>query len=244
VNLSLPPIHLETMVVVLLFALCYTTYHFDLLAPLFIRPFIGKVSGDRRQAYTLFLHRFSGVFLLGLIPLTFLFLLFDREPGEYGLRLPMEPLWFLVGLAACLLAFLILFTWTRKPALAETFPYARLSEWRRSDRTWNALSWITYLAAYESCLRGYLLFSLMRSIGAWPAILAMTAIYVIIHLDKQRDEVIGSALLGLLFGAITLASGSILVPCLIHMFIAVGTDILAIRFHHRVIRIPNREAGS
>ena len=224
-NLSLPPIHLETMVVVLLFALCYTTYHVDLLAPLFIRPFIGKVSGDRRQAYTLFL-------------------LFDREPGEYGLRLPMEPLWFLVGFAACLLAFLILFTWTRKPASAETVPYARLSEWRRSDRTWNALSWITYLAAYESCLRGYLLFSLMRSIGAWPAILAMTAIYVIIHLDKQRDEVIGSALLGLVFGAITLASGSILVPWLIHMFIAVGTDILAIRFHHRVIRIPNREAGS
>ncbi len=243
-NLPLNPIHIEAIVAVLIFGLSYATYHFDLLALIFIRPFIKKVPEEKRQAYTLFLHRFSGVFILGLIPLTILFLIFARDPGEYGFRFPQEPLWFLVGLAACIFSFLILRAWARKPVAAETVPPARLSEWRRPDTTWNALSWVTYLAAYESALRGYLLFSLMRSIGAVPAILVMTLIYVIIHLDKQREEVIGSALLGLVFGAITLASGSILVPWLIHVFIAVGSDTLVIRFHYRPVRALNREAGS
>jgi len=243
-SLPLHPNHLEAIAAVLLFGLSYATYHFDLLSPLFIKPFFRKVPGEKRQAYTLFLHRFSGVFILGLIPLTILIILFDRVPAEYGLRLPAEPWWYLVGLAIGLLAIVALSTWARQPASAEIRPLARLDEWQRSDRVWNILSWITYLGAYESALRGYLLYALMRSIGIWPAILLMTVFYVIVHLDKEKEEVIGSALLGPLFGVITLASGSIFVPWLIHTCIAAGSDTMVVRFHHRPVSALRREAGS
>ncbi|MFC1499835.1 CPBP family intramembrane glutamic endopeptidase [Candidatus Zixiibacteriota bacterium] len=243
-NLTIPPIHTEAIAAVLLFVISYATYHFDLLARLFIQPFVKRVPGEKRQAYSLFLRRISGAFILGLIPLTVLSLIFDRDPGEYGFQLPTEPLWLVPTLAACTIIFFVLLNWIRKPASAESFPFARLSEWHCSERAVNALSWITYLAAYESALRGYLFFSLMRSIGAGPAILLVTAIYVSIHLGRPRKEVLGAAFGGPAFCIVALASGSILIPWLIHAFIAVGIDTLAIRFHYRVIRIRNREADS
>jgi membrane protease YdiL (CAAX protease family) len=228
-------LHLETAVVVALFVLCFATYHRDLLTAFFFLPFSGKVSEERQQAYTMFLRRFSGVILFGVIPLTCLFLIFNRSPAEYGLHLPTDPIWFLIAVAVCLLVLPVLILVTRRPVFRKSVPYARLRTWRRTDRIWNAISWGCYLAAYEAGLRGYLLFSLMRSIGEWPAILVMTAIYVIIHVNKRWEEALGGALMGPVLGYLALTTGSILIPWLIHVFIANTVDALAVRYRNQVV---------
>ncbi|MFC1529920.1 CPBP family intramembrane glutamic endopeptidase [Gemmatimonadota bacterium] len=243
-NPSNAAIHVETAVVVALFVLGYATFHRDMLAAIFIRPFADRLPDGKEQAYTLFLRRFSTIFTVGLVPLTTIFIVFGRGAREYGIGLPDDPLWFLAGFVFCLVILPIMTPFIRKPNLGNTLPRARIASWNRNDRTWNAISWICYLAAYEAGLRGYVLFALMRSVGIWPAILVMTAIYVFIHLDKPWEEVIGSALMGPVFGLIALYSGSVLIPWLMHSFIANATDILVLRSRDHPVTDRSRASGA
>ncbi len=243
-NPSTTSLHVETAVVVALFVLSYATFHRDILGAIFIRPFTNRLPEGKEQAYTLFLRRFSTIFILGLIPSGIIFILFRRNPGENGFGLPDDPLWFLVGFVLCLIILPIMIPFIRKPNLGRTVPRARINGWDRNDRTWNAISWTCYLVAYEAGLRGYVLFTLMRSVGVWPAILVMTALYVFIHLDKPWEEVLGSALMGPVFGLIALYSGSILIPWLMHSFIANTTDILALRHRDHPVSDRSRAAGA
>jgi len=244
VNPAAASFHVETAVVVALFVLSYATFHRGMLSALFIRPFTDRIPDGKDQAYSLFLNRFSTVLILGVIPLVTIFILFGRNPGENGIGLPDDPLWFLAGFVLCLIILPVMTPFIRKPNLGRTLPRARITGWNRSDRTWNALSWTCYLAAYEAGLRGYVLFTLMRSVGIWSAILLMTALYVFIHLDKPWEEVVGSALLGPLFGLIALYSGSVLIPWLMHVFIANMTDILVLRYRERSLSDRSRAAGA
>jgi membrane protease YdiL (CAAX protease family) len=215
-----------------------------MLGALLIRPFADRLPEGKEQAYTLFLRRFSTIIVIGVIPLAVISLLFRRGLADYGLALPDDPLWFLAGFILCLIILPIMIPFIRKPNLGDTVPRARITGWNRRDRVWNALSWICYLAAYEAGLRGYVLFTLMRSVGIWPAILLMTALYVFIHLDKPWEEVLGSALMGPVFGLIALYSGSILIPWLMHSFIANTTDIVAIRRNDQPVTDRSRAAGA
>lgn len=232
-NTHLPAIHIETAITIGIFVLCFAVYHRDLLAGLFLRPFMGRMSPGRQQAYTLFLRRFSGVILFGIIPLTSLFLIYGRSAAEYGLKLPDQPIWYLAGIGLCVLFFPVLAITIRKSTLRESVPYARLTEWRRSDRFWNLISWMFYLIAYEAGLRGYLLFSLERSVGEWPAILLMTAIYTIIHINKRWEEAALSVVGGPVLGYLALNSGSIIIPWMIHVFVANVSDALVLRLESR-----------
>lgn|GEM_PF-3552351 len=91
-------------------------------------------------------------------------------------------------------------------------------------------SWVVYLAGYEYLFRGGLLFTLAAALGPWPAIVASTALYSLAHLHKpSMGEALGSLPLGLVFGAMALATGSFLPAVAVHVGIAWTTEISAAR---------------
>ena len=222
------PGYLEVFTVLILFTILYGAFHFRLLDPLIAMPFRRRIGGEEEQAFGVFINRLAGILLLGVVPLVLLPLLFRLPLAEYGLSLRIETRFFLLGAGICLVAFPFLRLYARNPMNSESVPRARPPSWNARYTTLNISSWALYLLAYESCLRGYLLFSLARSMGSWPAIAVSTAIYVAIHLSRSIGEAGGSAVIGLVYGAIALSSGSILIPVIIHIFIAVTVDQVAI----------------
>jgi membrane protease YdiL (CAAX protease family) len=223
------PAYLEPVVVVLLFALCYTLYHYDLLEPLFSRLLNPPGREETGIALHLYRRRMCGVILLGVVPLIVVTLLFRRHLSEYGVRAVRSLPVLFAALGVCGLLFPILRSHARRAAgfthRAPTSPPARL---------FNGLSWTAYLVAYEFFLRGVLLFTLARYMGGWPAIAVVTAVYTAIHLPKERGETFGSFVMGLVLGTLTLLSGSIVPALIVHVFTALVTDYMVDLFQRRV----------
>lgn len=227
------PEYLEVISVLLLFTLLYVTYHFKLLDPVIALPFRRWFTREGEGAYPVFIHRLSGVVTLGLLPLFIIGVRFGRPLAAYGLIIGVETRYFLLCAVICLLLFPFLYLYSKNPENLEYKPLARPPEWNARYILLNTSSWVIYLIAYEACMRGYLLFTLAGSMGSWPAIAVTTVIVTIIHLPKDFGEAVGSAVTGVIFGAIALSSGSILIPLIIHIYVALTADFLAIRYHHR-----------
>ena len=87
---------------------------------------------------------------------------------------------------------------------------------------------IFYYFAWEFFFRGFLLFGLKPRIGAFNAVLIQTISSSLIHIGKPGGEVIGSIIVGILFGVIALRTRSIWYVFLLHAAIGVATDLLII----------------
>ena len=85
-----------------------------------------------------------------------------------------------------------------------------------------------YYFAWEFFFRGFLLFGLTPRIGAFNAVLIQTISSSLIHIGKPGGEVIGSIIVGILFGVIALRTRSIWYVFLLHAAIGVATDLLII----------------
>ena len=117
----------------------------------------------------------------------------------------------------------------RRSASWRHYPEIRARRWTRRLRLVNALSWLAYLLGYELFFRGVFLFAMARWVGPWPAIGIVTAVYVAVHLHKPAGECLGSLIMGVIFGAVSLAGAGIWGPVLGHVLIAVGNDELVLR---------------
>lgn len=110
----------------------------------------------------------------------------------------------------------------------DIYPEIQVTCWDHRLLAVNALAWLVYLIGFELLFRGFLLFTLDARFGAWPAIAVSTALYVYFHLPRSPQESFGSFFLGLYFGAVALATGSILCPIFVHLTLAVFAEYLAI----------------
>ena len=87
---------------------------------------------------------------------------------------------------------------------------------------------LLYYVAWEFFFRGFLLFGLRERFGDVNAILIQTISSCLVHIDKPEGEIIGSIVVGILFGMIALRSKSIWYVFLIHISIGVLTDLFII----------------
>lgn len=87
---------------------------------------------------------------------------------------------------------------------------------------------IFYYIAWEFFFRGFLLFGLAPRVGVFNAVLIQTISSCLIHIGKPEGEIIGSIIVGILFGAIALRTRSIWYVFLLHATIGVLTDLLII----------------
>ncbi len=87
-----------------------------------------------------------------------------------------------------------------------------------------------YMFGWEFLFRGYLLFTFKRFVDEKIAVIIQTIPFVLLHMGKPELEAIGSFFAGIALGVITLRSKSIFPAVLLHFFVALTMDIVAI-FH-------------
>ncbi|MCP3144044.1 CPBP family intramembrane glutamic endopeptidase [Pyxidicoccus xibeiensis] len=99
----------------------------------------------------------------------------------------------------------------------------------REYRTFQALSF-TAGVCEEVLYRGFLLWFSAELVGAWPGVLLTGAGFGLAHAYQGMAGVAKSALMGLLLGALAVATGSLLWPILIHIAVdlqggAIGREL-------------------
>lgn len=211
--------HLDIIVVLLSFTILYLIYHYSLLlsgSRFILKRLIRREFGSE----TLIGKKVSGILLLGLCPFIIGMLALKKQPDELGLFLSINKLYLIPAFIICALMFPVLLKGSK------TLKGSRRIYLEHSKFRANLILWIPYIIAYEFCLRGFLLFPLERAIGSWPAIATVTAIYTAIHLHRERGEAAGSLIMGLIFGFFALSTRSIIIPVIVHLYIAISTKLL------------------
>lgn len=195
---------------------------------------------------TVWQRRLWGAFILGLVPALCVAFALDKTPAELGLTPGTLDLG--LGAAAAfaalflpLTAFAVQGDGARARALRARYPEARPPRWDRRADAINAATWAAYLFGYELFFRGILLFPLADAIGAWPAVTTLAFAYIAVHLERHPGELLGTFVSGVGFGALALATGSILGPWLAHTLVAVGNDLASSR---AAIRAAARASGT
>ena len=211
--------HPAAVVVCLVAAACYVAFHYGGRAPRWAARGHGPEAAIHRQ-------RLSGALLLGVVPAGVAWCL-PGGPADFGwgLARPGLAAGLAAGIAAVVLPVIALAA--RKPEFKADYPELRGVAWDRGLRGRNALTWSIYLLAYEFFFRGFLLFPLAAAFGAWPAIAAVTLAYAYAHLPKNASETAGTIPMGVVFGAMALATGGFWAPFVVHVLIANFADWLA-----------------
>lgn len=211
--------HLDIIVVLLSFTILYLIYHYSLLLS-GSRFILKRLIRRELDSESLIEKKVSGVLLLGLCPFIIGMLALKKQPEELGLFLSINKLYLIPAFIICAIMFPVLLKGSK------TLRGSRRIYLEHSKFSANLLLWIPYIIAYEFCLRGFLLFPLERAIGSWPAIATVTAIYTAIHLHREREEAAGSLIMGLIFGFFALSTRSIIIPVIVHLYIAISTELL------------------
>ena len=198
-----------------------------------LRFYIGRAKVPSPAA--LFRQRIIGAGFLGLIPLLADLLWLPGTPGEHGLALGNATIGApAVGVLYAILA-PILFLACRHPMQRAQYPQIRLppEQWSGRLLAANAATWALYLLAYEWFFRGFLLFPLVAVWGLWPGMAVMVGLYVLVHLDKAPSEALGCFPMGVVFGLLAVETGGIFWPWVLHVGIAVGSEMFCLKISER-----------
>lgn len=186
---------------------------------------IGKRFRDRWAPWR---RRLLGALLLGVVPLVAVTIAWGEPLATWGLTFKDAGWSLAVAGIGWLVVLPVLALQSRRPPFRVQYPELREPFTPRIALI-NAGVWLAYLIGYELFFRGILLHGLAGVVDTWLALAVVTMAYVFVHLDKYAGEAIGSIVSGAAFGLATLYSGSILMPLVLHVAIAVTSDMLAAR---------------
>lgn len=170
---------------------------------------------------------FSFFILTFIIPLIFI---------KTRLKLPLSDFGFGLGdfkfglkfilITIPLLVVPLIFLSSKMPDIQREYPLAKLLHTHHELIFWYETAYILfYYIAWEFFFRGFLLFGLKKRFGAMNAILIQTISSCLIHLGKPDGEIIGSIIIGIIFGALALRTRSFWYVLILHAAIGVLTDI-------------------
>ncbi len=147
--------------------------------------------------------------------------------ADVGLRVEGvgKHLWIYVALFAAILPVIVIASYT-KP-FQHTYPFYKMCSRSWIDfLAWEAMYGLSFLAL-EFFFRGFLLFVLRRTMGAY-AIFVMIVPYCMIHFHKPVQEVTGAIFAGIILGTLAMRTRSIWCGVLIHVSVAWTMDWLAL----------------
>jgi membrane protease YdiL (CAAX protease family) len=185
--------------------------------------------GDIIAAYWQFGIFFLLMFILPVIYVTFVM----RKPlSGFGWGLGDVKYGAKWLLAIPLLVVPLIYIASKMPDLRTEYPLAKsLLHDQSSLFLYESAYVLFYYVAWEFFFRGFLLFGLRERFGDVNAILIQTISSCLVHIGKPESEIIGSIVVGILFGMIALRSKSIWYVFLIHASIGVLTDLFIIYFN-------------
>ncbi|MFW5715199.1 MAG: CPBP family intramembrane glutamic endopeptidase [bacterium] len=195
-------------------------------------------AADAGREWLIYLQKALGFVLLGVVPFLLLVVAESgsifRAAENSGLTLPGGAgvlLWTLLPIGVVLAVTLLR---SGKGIPLDFYPQVRRSEWNRRRILLNALFWILYLIGYEYVFRGYLLFPLVAELGLNSTVALNASLYALAHIYKGPGEAFGAFFLGIIFCLIALATGSFLIPLIMHIIMALGNDMTAVNLSHEM----------
>jgi len=209
----------------------YYAYYFLSHSAVVKNYFSSRFSGDVFQINWVFFQKVTGFLFMALVPAIIYNLMFNGYPTDFGItvqHLFTNWKWLLVISAFILLLSSML---ARSPQLKQQYPQIRIKHWTAQRFALSSFGWIVYLIAYEFLFRGLLLFASYEAFGVWPAIAINVTIYSAVHLPKGMGETLGAIPFGILACVLTLSTGSILIPVVAHISLAVSMEYFAIKYN-------------
>jgi membrane protease YdiL (CAAX protease family) len=148
---------------------------------------------------------------------------FSAGDRAYGLKL--------ILITVPLLVIPLISIASKMPDVRVEYPMAKIILSRHDLIFWYEAAYILfYYIAWEFFFRGFLLFGLKERFGSMNAVLIQTISSCLIHIGKPEGEILGSIIIGIIFGAIALRTRSIWYVFILHALIGVLTDIFIIFF--------------
>jgi membrane protease YdiL (CAAX protease family) len=191
--------------------------------------YFGRYVGYSRwyQLYTL--AWWAGAKVVGYlcVPALTVWLALRGRLRDYGMTIRglRRHVWIYVALYAAIVPIIVAASSTH--AFQATYPF-----YREASRSWRDLvAWeLMYAATFfslEFFFRGFLLFALERTMGAY-AIFVTIVPYCMIHFHKPVAEVVGAIFAGIVLGTLAMVTRSIWCGVLIHVSVAWTMDLLAL----------------
>lgn len=207
-----------------------TLYYYHGRAPRFAQYFPALKENPLIDIFNIFWQ--FGIFfvLMFLVPLLIIKFRFKAPLRDFGISPGDKKFGFaMILLAIPFIVAPLIYIGSRFPDLRAEYPLARLLLQRHDLVIWYELAYVIfYYTAWEFFFRGFLLFGLREKYGDMAAIMIQTISSCLIHLGKPESEIIGSIVVGILFGVIALRTRSIWYVFAIHASIGVLTDLFII----------------
>lgn len=216
------------MVSVLLVLSGYVVYRFTLTD--YLTNKLKLEPGDSRQVI---FQRISGVVLFGFLPAVVI--LYNGDSfTKYGIQLPGVDsyIWTLI---ISLIIIPVNYFVARSSENLQMYPQIRNEVWSVQLLLASAISWSTYLIAYEFMLRGYLFYTTLEIMGLWPSVMLNTFIYSLIHMHKGKREVIASVPMGIALCYLTYLTGNIWTSVFTHIIMALTNEWFSLYLHPSMI---------
>lgn len=207
-----------------------TLYYYHGNAPHFAEYFPALKENSLIELYGTFWQFGIFFFLVFLIPLFIIKLRFKGPLKDFGFSLGDKKFGFrFVLIVIPFIVAPLIYLGSRFPDLQAEYPLAKILHQRQDLVLWYELAYVFfYYIAWEFFFRGFLLFGLRDRYGDMAAILIQTISSCLIHLGKPESEIIGSIIVGIIFGVIALRTRSFWYVFLLHASIGVLTDLFII----------------
>lgn len=118
---------------------------------------------------------------------------------------------------------------SRDPAFQKTYPFFPLKDGEGISQEFLIFQVIYCLQffAIEYFFRGFMVLGLKKALG-WASVLVMLAPYCMIHYYKPMPEALGAIGAGLVLGALSWRTGTIVYGWALHYGVALSMDLLAL----------------
>lgn len=212
----------------------FAAFHFAMLPRAWEQRFL-RAGLDQADAILAagVLRKWVGGVVLGFGAIVTLVLL-GKSPLDYGVATihPQRTLMLTVICAMILVPIVAISM--RNPKMWDHYPEIRTPRFTSKAAYFSASGWIIYLIGFEYFFRGFLLFLWADLFGVWPALAMTTCVYILVHLPTNATETSSTVPMGIVFGLLALYTGGFLAPLIVHVLVAITSDVIAARLDPRV----------
>lgn len=221
---------LNVYIILLSAPLLLTIYWYYGSAAQFLKYFPEWATSANGEFYAHAAQFFSFFLLMFVMPVFFIRFRMKQPLSDFGFGLGD----FKFGTAFTVIAVIglvipLIYMASGMPDIQQEYPLAKILHERYDLILWYEIAYVLfYYVAWEFYFRGFLLFGLKDKFGAMSTVLIQTISSCLIHLGKPDGEILGSILIGVIFGALALRTRSFWYVFILHAAIGVLTDLFVV----------------
>ncbi|MEM7039267.1 MAG: CPBP family intramembrane glutamic endopeptidase [Bacteroidota bacterium] len=238
--LTWQPQYLPGVLAIAAVTIGFIVYYFIMISPKLEQRMLAKHGEEEGGIRWVIFQRLVGAAALGIPSLLIVPLFLDASPGTYGMSFgtSTEGLIYILVFGAIIIP-MNLYRAGKAPNLVQ-YPQIRAKRWDMNLLLMSSGSWILYLLGYELVFRGFLLYGCVETMGVWPAIAINASIYSFAHFFKGIGETVGAIPFGIIMSIVTLHTGSFLVAFVVHCFLALSNQTVAMFAHPEMEWVKKR----